>query len=68
MKCSACQAVLDTTGFVITVVRENSTYTATLHLECFRNLVGRPHSRKLESLAFESDWVQTGLPLLRDMK
>ncbi len=66
MKCSKCGEVIDKAGMVCTLVREDATYTATLHILCFRQIVGHAESRRIESLAFDSGWIQTGLPMFRN--
>jgi len=68
MKCSKCQAELDSRGVVVTVVSNGATYTATLHSYCLAGIVGAASARKLETVAFNSGWVQSGLPLLRDIE
>jgi len=68
MKCSKCQRALDSRGLVVTVVSNGATYTATLHSACAAELIGVANERKLETVAFNSGWVQAGLPLLRDME
>ena len=61
MRCSICQQSLDTDGMVVTWVRGGATYTATIHWDCMRDLVGDSHAKKLRELAFTSGWEQLGL-------
>lgn len=66
MKCSRCERPLDATGVVITLVAAGGTYTATIHDGCLIDIVGVANARKLRNCAFDSGWVQTGLPGFRD--
>ena len=68
MKCTVCQGELDTRGVVVTVVSNGATYTATLHSSCMYQVVGTEKGKKLEAIAFNSGWIQTGLPLLYDKR
>jgi len=66
VKCSVCGELIGGTGFVISYVATNDTYTATAHMECFEIRIGAGVARKLRNMAFDSGWIQTGLPLLRE--
>ncbi len=62
MKCSACQAEIRADGLVVTFVSSAKTYTAALHMDCVRALVGDANMRKLRNTAFASGRTQDGSP------
>jgi hypothetical protein len=65
VKCAHCQKELDVPSMVLTLIAHAGTYTASVHYNCIGAIIGVGNARKLRTLAFDSGWVQTGLPLLR---
>jgi hypothetical protein len=62
VKCSLCEIELEDKGFVLTYVALGASYTATVHIDCLSDLIGKDHARKVRMLAFGSGWHQAGLP------
>jgi hypothetical protein len=63
MKCSICQGALRSSGFMLTLVSLGPrTFTATVHPDCLRGLVGATNERKLTRLCIDSGWEQSELP------
>jgi hypothetical protein len=62
MKCSECALRINHDALVVTLVSGTSSYTAVLHLECVRAIVGDANMRKLRNKAFSSGWTQRNLP------
>jgi hypothetical protein len=68
MNCSVCGTSLEDGGLALTHVTLDTTQTAVVHGSCLTDMIGKSAARKLRRLIFDSHWIQTGLPLLRDME
>lgn len=64
MKCTMCSQPLDTSGFVLSLVSNNTIYTATVHRACLDDKIGAANVRRMSALCTDAGWTQLGLPTL----